>query len=209
MQNNKCKICRRLGVKLFLKGDRCLTPKCAMIKKPYAPGEPSKKRRNNMSEYGKELAEKQKLKNWYNLSEKQFSNYVKAVLAEKAKAKNPVLLLIQKLENRFDNVVFRLGWATSRPKARQLISHYHFLVNGKRVNIPSCQIAKGDKISINPASSKKKVFENLAKDLKKYEPPVWLKLDKEKIEAEIIGSASTEEALPPAEVSTIFEYYSR
>ncbi len=209
MQNNKCKICRRLGTKLFLKGDRCMTPKCAMIKKPYAPGEPSKKRRSNMSEYGKELAEKQKLKNWYNLSEKQFSNYVKAVLAEKAKAKNPVLLLIQKLESRFDNVIFRLGWAASRPKARQLISHYHFYVNGKRVNIPSYRLTKGDKISLNPGSQKKPVFENLAKDLKKYEPPVWIKLDKEKLEAEIIGSASTEEALPPAEVSTIFEYYSR
>ncbi len=209
MQSNKCKICRRLGTKLFLKGDRCLTPKCAMIKKPYKPGEPSKKRGRNISEYGKELAEKQKLKNWYNLSEKQFSNYVKAVLAKKGKSKNPVLVLIQKLEGRFDNVIFRLGFASSRTKARQLISHYHFYVNGKRMNIPSCQIVKGDKISINPSSMKKTVMIELAKNIKKYETPAWLRLDKEKVEAEMIGQASMEEALPPSEVSTIFEFYSR
>ena len=209
MQNRKCKICRRLGTKLFLKGERCLTPKCAMIKKPYPPGMRSQKRRRNISEYGKELAEKQKLKNWYNLSEKQFSNYAKEVLAERGKAENPVLLLVQKLESRFDNVIFRAGWATSRPKARQLISHAHFLINGKKVNIPSYRIAVGEKITISPVSSKKTVFATLTEDLKRYEAPSWIKLDKEKIKAEIIGKTSIEEALPPAEVSTIFEYYSK
>lgn len=205
----KCKICRRLGTKLSLKGERCLTQKCAMIRKPYNPGEKSKKRKGNMSEYGKELSEKQKLKNWYNLSERQFENYTIEVLEQKTKTENPVLLLIQKLESRLDNVIFRIGWASSRPKARQLISHRHFTVNGRRVNIPSYALKINDQIGIAAPSKKKKVFENLLKDLKNYEAPTWIKLDKEKLEGKIIAKPSVEEAIAPSEVSIVFEYYSR
>ena len=114
MKNTKCKICRRLGVKLFLKGERCLSPKCAMVKRDYAPGEKGKRRRRTFSEYGKELREKQKLKNWYNLRERQFRNYVKEVLAKRGKVEDAGSLLVEKLESRLDNVVFRMGFVSSR-----------------------------------------------------------------------------------------------
>lgn len=202
MQNNKCKICRRLGTKLFLKGEKCLSPKCPLIKKPYPPGLKKKRRAAALSEYGKELREKQKLRNWYNLKESQFRKYVK---------ENPSpSLLIQKLESRFDNVILRLGFAGSRAQARQFVFHGHFLINGKPVNIPSYQLKKGDKITVRPASQKKKIFSNLTPLLKKHQTiPTWLKLNAEKLAGEVTGIPTLEEAIPPAEISTIFEYYSR
>ena len=201
MINSKCKICRRLGVKLFLKGEKCMSPKCAMIKKPYPPGLRGKKRVSPLSEFGKELQEKQKLKNWYNLSERQFRKYVK-----ENPSPDP---LIQKLELRADNVIFRLGFAASHAQARQLISHGHFLINGKRITTPSHQLKKGDKIGINPISQKKKIFESLPTVLKKHQPPIWFKLNIEKLEGEVTGLPTLEEVSPPAEMSAIFEYYSR
>lgn len=209
MKSNKCKICRRLGVKLFLKGERCLSPKCSMVKRPYPPGMRRKRRRGNISEYGKELSEKQKLKNWYNLSERQFRKYVKEVLGKRGKVESAGSLLIKKLENRLDNVVLRLGFASSRAQARQIISHNHFLVNGKRVNISAYQVKKGDCIALCPGSRKKVVFQNLLTILKKHKPPSWITLDAEKLEGKIIGEPSLEEAVPPAEISAIFEFYSR
>ncbi len=208
MENNKCKICRRLGTKLFLKGEKCLTAKCPMVKRPYPPGLRGK-RRKILTEYGKELREKQKLKNWYNLREKQFSRYIKEALGKRGKAEDVSTLLIEKLESRLDNVVFRLGFASSRSQARQLVNHSHFLVNGKRVNIPSFQTKKGDKISLNVKSGGKNVFQNIKPGLKKYKPPSWLKLNPESMEGEIISSPSLEEVSPPAEISSIFEFYSR
>jgi len=210
MQNNKCKICRRLGVKLFLKGERCLLPKCSLTRKPYAPGMKKRTRgRRAFSEYAKELREKQKLKNWYNLKEKQFRNYVKEILNKRSHVEDASTLLIQKLESRFDNVIFRLGLSGSRPHARQMVSHGHFLINGKPVNIPAYQLKKGDKVSINLGSQKKKVFSNITPLLKKHQTPSWLKISPEKLEGEVIGKPSLEESSPPAEISTIFEYYSR
>ena len=203
MKNNKCKICRRLGIKLFLKGEKCLSPKCPLIKKPYPPGLKKKRRRAGaFSEYGKELREKQKLRNWYNLKERQFRKYVK---------ENPSpSLLIQKLESRFDNVILRLGLTGSRAQARQFVSHGHFLINGRPVNLPSYQLKKGDKITIRPASQKKKIFSNLTPLLEKNQTiPTWLKLNAEKLTGEVIGIPTLEEASPPVEISTIFEYYSR
>ena len=209
MINSKCKICRRLGTKLFLKGEKCLSPKCPIVRKSYAPGQKRKRRFGALSEFGKELKEKQKLKNWYNLKEKQFRNYVRDVLKRRGKVEDSAALLIQKLESRFDNVVFRLGFAGSHKKSRQLVSHGHFLINGRKVNIPSYQLKKGDKISINPFSKEKKIFSNVAIALKKHQAPSWLKLDTEKLEGEVIGKPRLEEVAPPAEISTIFEYYSR
>ena len=121
MENDQCRICRKLGTKLFLKGQRCFGPKCAVVRKPYRPGEKSKKSgKGGASEYGKELAEKQKLKNWYNLRERQFSAYVKKAIAGKSKKKgeDAGTLLMRSLEMRLDNVVFRLGFADSRRQAR-------------------------------------------------------------------------------------------
>jgi len=209
VKNAKCKICRRLGTKLFLKGERCLSPKCALVKKPYPPGMKGKRRRRGISEYGKELREKQKLRNWYNLRERQFRKYVKEVLEKRGRVEDAGALLIKKLAMRLDNVVFRLGFASSRIKARQLVSHNHFLINGKKINIPSYQVKKGDRISLAPNSQKKAVFQNINIILKKHEPPSWLKLNVEKSEGEIVSEPTLEEVAPPAEISTIFEYYSR
>jgi len=212
MEDAKCKICRRADRKLFLKGEKCFSPKCPMIKKAYPPGSARKKRGRALSEYGKELKEKQKLKEWYGLRERQFSKYVRAVLekAHRAKeAKNPAELLVNELESRLDSAVFRLGIAPNRAQARQLVSHGHFLVNGKSVDIPSFSLRQGDKISIRPHSLKKPGFGRLSENLKKYQAPSWLKLDKEKMEGEFVGIPNLGEVAPPAEISSIFEFYSR
>ena len=209
MINSKCKICRRLGIKLFLKGERCLSPKCPMVKRPYPPGQRRKKPVRSSSEYGKELREKQKLKNWYNLRERQFRKYVREVLEKRGKVEDAPTLLIRILESRLDNVIFKLGFSSSRAKAKQLVSHGHFLVNNKSVDIPSYQVKKGDKILLKPNSRKKNNFQNLSTILKKYQPPSWLSLDSEKLEGEVMGEPSLDEAAPPTKISSIFEFYSK
>ncbi|KKQ68068.1 MAG: 30S ribosomal protein S4 [Candidatus Nealsonbacteria bacterium RIFCSPLOWO2_12_FULL_39_31] len=209
MDNPKCKICRRLGLKLFLKGDRCFSPKCAMIKRPYPPGQKAKRKSKALSEYGKELAEKQKMKNWYNLRERQFAKYVREALDKRSKNEDAGALLFKKLESRLDSVVFRMGFASSRVQASQEVGHGHFLVNGKKIDVPSYHAKKGDKISISPFSAKKAPFQNLTAVLKKYNPPSWIKIDPEKLEGELIKDANMEEASFPIEVSSIFEFYSK
>jgi len=209
MINSKCKICRRVGVKLFLKGERCFSPKCAMVKRPYSPGGKMKRKVRSLSEYGKELKEKQKLKNWYNLKEEQFSKYVKKALGKRGKVEDARTFLIKELESRFDNIIFKLGWVSSHSQARQMISHKHFLVNGKRVNIPSYRLKKGDKITIHPSSLKLNIFQNLPTLLKKHQLPSWLELNLEKLEGEIKEEPFIEESDLPAEISVIFEHYSR
>jgi small subunit ribosomal protein S4 len=205
----KCKICRRAGAKLFLRGERCLSQKCSIIKKPYPPGQKAKKRMKALSEYGKELKEKQKLKNWYNLEEKQFRNYVKEILKTKSRALDARTRLIIALESRLDNVIFRLGFAPSRRAARQMVSHCHFTVNGKSVNIASYSVKKGDKINVVQNSLKKNIFQKLPSLLKKYNPPLWLQLKAENLEGKVVSSPNLEEAAPPAELSSIFEFYSK
>lgn len=180
-----------------------------MVKRPYPPGQKRKRRKVGLSEYGKELREKQKLKNWYNLGERQFKNYVKKVLAKKKKMEDPTASLIKILETRLDNVIFRLGWASSRRQARQLVSYGHFLVNRKSIDTPSYQAKSGDIISIKPQKMKKAVFQNLQNLLKKYKTPSWLELNIEKLEGKVTGEPTLEEAAPPVEVSAIFEFYSR
>ena len=214
-KTNKCKICRRAGIKLFLKGERCNSQKCAMIKRPYPPGMKGTRKTRGISEYGKELKEKQKLKNWYNLSETQFANYVKESLAmsrrpsARSTNQDAASILIRKLENRLDNMVFRFGFASSRPLARQMISHGHFFVNGKPVNIPSLQTKQGDKIRIRPNSSKTKYFKDIIPELKKKQIVSWLKFNADKLEGEVVSSPVLEEIAPPVEISAAFEYYSR
>ena len=209
MLNAKCKICRRLGVKLFLKGEKCLSPKCPMVKRAYPPGQKGKRRPTPLSEYGKSLREKQKLKNWYNLKERQFKNYVKKILERRGKVEDASSLLIKTLESRLDNVVFRLGFANSRALAKQLVSYGHFLVNGKSIDTPSYLVKNGDVISIKPQKTKKAIFQNLKNLLKKYKTPSWLALDVEKLEGKVIGEPTLEESAPPVEISAIFEFYSR
>ena len=209
MKDPKCKICRRAGIKLFLRGDRCLSQKCPMVKKPYPPGPKAKKRVKALSEYGKELKEKKKLKNWYNLEERQFRKYVREILKARGKVADAGAALIKVLESRLDNVVFKLGFAPSKLAARQMVSHRHFMINGRAINISSYLVKKGDKVSVNPHSTKKIIFQKLSSILKKHNPPSWLKLDAEKLEAKVIDSPNLEEAVPPAELSAIFEFYSK
>jgi len=181
-----------------------------MSRRPYPPGPTKKKRRvAALSEYGKELREKQKLKYLYNLKERQFRNYVKTILAKRERTESAPELLIQKLEKRVDNVVFRLGFAKTRQQARQLVSHGHFLVNGRKTTIPSQQVDIGDEVSIRPQSLSKGIFRDLTVYLKKYNPPSWLELDKVNFKGRVVANPSLEEAKPPVELSSIFEFYSR
>jgi len=205
----KCKICRRVGEKLFLRGERCLSPKCAIVKRAYPPGQKRKRRKGPLSEYGKELREKQKLRHWYNLEERQFKNYVNKILKKKGGVKDASGLFIKMLESRLDNVIFRLGFVLSRAKARQLVSHGFFLVNGKTMNFPAHQLKKGDVVKLKPEKSKKEIAKQFKNLVKKQTPPSWLKLNPEKLEAKVVGEPTPEEAAPPVEIAAIFEFYSR
>ncbi|MCX6721292.1 MAG: 30S ribosomal protein S4 [Candidatus Staskawiczbacteria bacterium] len=209
MQYDQCKTCRRLGQKLFLKGDRCFSTKCAMVRRAYAPGLQKKKRGGAPSEYKKSLEEKQTLKKWYGLSEKQFKRYVKETLEKMGKVENVSAELIKRLEIRLDNVVFRMGLAKSRVQARQMVSHGYFKVNGKPVNIPSYEVKKGDVVSVKENKKAKGIFKEISAQLKKHETPAWLVLEKDKLEAKSIGDPNIDEVKPPAEISSIFEFYSR
>lgn len=207
----KCKICRRLGVKLFLKGEKCLGPKCPMIKRPYPPGHKRKRKPLPLSEYGKEMREKQILKRWYNLKEKQFKRYVKEVLSLRGKVEEDLgEVLIKKLEKRLDNVIYRAGLASSRSQARQLVAHSHFLVNGKHAKSPSFEVKKGDEIKVKENSKNKPYFKHIALKLKEYQPPSWILLDKTNLKIKIIGEPSLIEAASPVEsISRVFEFYSK
>ena len=209
MHYDQCKTCRRLGQKLFLKGERCFSPKCAMVKRAYAPGPQRKRRGGAPSEYKKSLEEKQTLKKWYGLSERQFKRYVNETLEKMGKVDDVAAELIRRLEKRLDNVIFRLGFAKSRVQARQLVSHGYFLINGKPVNIPSYQVKKGDVVALKENKKAKGVFKELLNELKRKEIPAWLDLNKDKLESETIGEPSLDEVKPPAEISLIFEFYSR
>lgn len=189
MMQDKCKKCRRVGEKLFLKGERCFTPKCALTRKPYVPGPATKSgktRRASSTEYGIKLREKQKIKFSYGLRTRQFDNYTQEA-ENKAGGGNVASALYGFLEARLDNVVFRMGLADSRSVARQIVTHGHVMVNGRRVDIPSYRVSIGNKITVRPQSSAKAVFKDVDIKMKKHNPPVWLKLDKAKKEGEIIG----------------------
>jgi len=204
--DSKCKKCRRAGQKLFLKGERCFSQKCAMIRKPYIPGLHGKSRRRGLSEYGQQLIEKQKVRHVYGISEGQFKNYFKEIVGQKG---NKEELLANKLESRLDNVVFRLGWAQSRSLARQIVNHGHILVNQRKVDIPSYQVKKGDIIQIREKSKKLSLFRDLKITLKKYETPAWLSLDKQKLAGEIIDQPKVADLGKIGEIGMIIEYYSR
>lgn len=180
-----------------------------MVRRPYPPGKKGKRRFSVLSEYGKQLKEKQKIKNWYNLGERQFRKYVKEVLEKRGGAEDVTVILIRKLESRFENVIFRLGLAPSRAAARQMITHRCFFINDKTVNLPSYQLKVGDKVSIRPSAKKRGVFQKTAGVIKKHQPPSWLQLDAEKMEGKMVGLPKSEDAVLPVEISAIFELYSR
>ena len=209
MKQAKCKICRRAGEKLFLKGEKCNSSKCPMIKRPYAPGQKPKRRKAGLSEYGKELREKQKIRKGYNLSESQFRAYVKEVLDTNAHVEDVSSFFIQKVETRLDNIIYRLGWADSRAAARQMATHGHFLVNNKKTDIPSQRLKIGDKITIREGSKDKAIFKDLADKVKKATPVNWLKVDQKTFEVEVKKYPTIEDVQLPGELSVVFEHYSR
>jgi len=202
------KIERRLGEKLYLKGERSYSQKSAMTKKPYPPGMHGQKGSRKASEFAQQLKSKQKVRNIYRLLEKQFKNYIKKAANSK---KEPYEFILNKLENRLDNVVFRMGFGQSRDQAKQLVSHGHILVNGKRVTIPSFEVKVGDELKVREGSMKSPFFTTLMPLwLKKYDAPVWITLDKEKMTAKIKGHPTLmESGINVGDLQAIIEFYSR
>ena len=202
----RCKICRREGMKLFLKGQKCNTPQCAFAKRPYAPGEQGKKSRRKSSYYGLQLREKQKVKRMYGILERQFRRYFE--IASKSEGVTGEILL-QCLERRLDNVVFRLLFASSRSQARQMVKHDMFTVNGKKVDIPSYMVKKDDKIEFinqDRAASIKERIETLSKERS---VSGWLFLDKDRIKAEILRLPEKDDLIIPINERLIVELYSK
>lgn len=195
---------RSLGVKLFLKAHRCTTPKCAHVKRAKKPGMHGGARARALSEYGTQLKEKQKFQFSYGLRETQVKSLFKKALKTAEVTGDKFRSL---LESRLDNVVFRLGFAPSRSVARQLVNHGHILVNGRKTNISSFSVSVGKTISIKPQSQAMNMFKDLGESLKKYEPPVWLSLDKSKLEGKMIQKPSDFDN--SFDVNLVVDYYSK
>jgi small subunit ribosomal protein S4 len=196
---------RALGTHLHVKGVRCSSPKCALVRKPYRPGMHGKKRqKKGISDFGRQLREKQKFKVSYGLGERSLRRIFEEALR---KPGSVALRLVELLEGRLDNVVFRLGLALSRSMARQLISHGHILVNQKRVRSAGFEVKIGDIISIREISLGKSAFQNAKDLLKSYEPPSWLHVDKEKLEGRVL--AQPEDSAMPFEVNALVELFSK
>ncbi len=202
----KCKQCRREGEKLMLKGDRCNSPKCAMVKKNYPPGAHKDNRRPRQSDYSMQLREKQKAKKIYNILEKQFRLTFEKAKKQKGDAGENLLKM---LETRLDNTVYRLGFSKSRNHARQLVNHGHFTVNNKKVNIPSCQIKAGDVIKIKKTAKPVKAFENLKEKLKKHEAPGWLNINMEDLSGKVLHQPGKNDISANINTPMIVEFYSR
>ncbi len=200
-----CKICRREGQKLYLKGARCYSDKCAFERRPYAPGEHGQGR-TKVSQYGLQLREKQKVRRIYGLVEKKFRRYFE--MAEKAKGVTGENFL-QLLERRLDNVVYRMGFATSRQEARQLVLHGHIYVNDRKVGIPSYQINAGDIVKVKDASRKSKKFKEIFEINSELTPPEWLSVNMDKAEGKVLSLPEREDIDYPVEEHLIVEYYSR
>lgn len=203
----KCRKCRRAGEKLFLKGDRCASAKCAIVKRNYIPGVHGKKMRRGGSEYGMQLAVKQKIKRIYGVLEKQFRRHF-----EDAKRKKGVTgdMLLQRLEFRLDNIVYRMGFASSRALARQLVNHGLISVNGKRMSIPSAEVNVNDVISIKEEKKAKNYFKNLEQQLKnKKDFPSWISFDASKLEGKIVSAPEKEDIGINVDAQVVVEYYSR
>jgi small subunit ribosomal protein S4 len=202
---SECRLCRAENLKLFLKGDRCYSDKCAIDRRPYAPGQHGKSRRE-FSEYGNQLREKQKVKRIYGVLERQFRNYFKKAERKKGITGQNLLIL---LERRLDNAVYRLGFANSRNEARQLVKHSHFLVNGKRVNIPSYPIKPGDAIQLRDKSKNISGISEALESVARRGIPQWLELDKANLRGTVKSLPSREDVTMPIEEQLIVELYSK
>ena len=204
MFNTKEKQERSLGVRLFLKAERCNSPKCAMVRNATRPGLHGKAHRRAMSEMGQQLKEKQKIKFTYGIREAYLNKIFNMA------SKNPGVtgqMIISMLERRLDNVVYKLGLALSRSVARQLVSHGHIFVNNKRVSIPSYQVHVNDIVTIRSQSQSHPVFKDLSQNIQKIEPPVWLSIDKEKLEGKVVSLPKDFEI--PFDTNMVVDYYSK
>jgi small subunit ribosomal protein S4 len=201
-----CRLCRREGMKLFLKGERCYTDKCAIEKRNVPPGQHGRARRAKIVGYGIQLREKQKVKRTYGVLENQFRRYFEAADRQKGITGE---LLLQMLERRLDNVVYRLGFATSRPQARQLVRHGHFNVNGKKVDIPSYQVRLGDVVAVRQASAENPAIQHAMEEVKGRGIPEWLLLDPAARSGRISSLPTREQINLPAQEQLIVELYSK
>lgn len=200
-----CRLCRREGQKLFLKGERCYTNKCSISRRAYAPGQHGQGRKKT-SEYGLQLRAKQMTRRYYGVLESQFRHYYE--LAEHREGKTGEVLL-SLLETRFDNVVYRCGWGNSRAEARQLVVHGHFQINGKRVDIPSYLTKPGEVISICEKSRSSEKFKSVLEANASRPKPKWLEVNNEALEAKIIALPTKEDIDLPVEETLIVELYSK
>lgn len=205
-KNAKCRLCRREGEKLFLKGSRCNTQKCALTKRNFPPGMHGLVR-GGRSNYGKQLRAKQKAKRTYGIRENQFYKYYKEAERLKGVTGDNLLKL---LESRLDNVIYRSGLAESRNAARQLVTHGHFLVNKRRVDIPSLKVKPNDEIELRPLSQKLPHFKQILPFFKKSKPPSWMKIDPQKFKIQIVNQL-TKENIGESNIDTqvIIEFYSK
>jgi small subunit ribosomal protein S4 len=203
---SSCRLCRRENLKLFLKGDRCYGDKCAFERRAYAPGQHGQRRSGKASDYRLQLREKQKVKRIYGALEGQFRAYYNRAEKQKGITGTNLLLL---LECRLDNTVFRMGFASSRKQARQLVKHNHFLVNKKKVNIPSCQIKVGDVVEIKEKSRKVKLFADAMETVVRVGIPNWLEIDKDNFKGTLKAIPNREDLTMPIHEQLIVELYSK
>ena len=201
-----CRLCRREGQKLFLKGDRCYTDKCALERRAYAPGMHGNARNKKMSEYGVQLREKQKARRYYGVLESQFADYFEMASKRKGMTGENLLAI---LESRLDNVVYRLGFAMSRAEARQLVRHGHFTINGKKANIPSMLVNVGDVIELKDTSRSLDKFKGSLEANASRVIPNWLEMDKTHNTAKVVAVPAREDIDLPIEEHLIVELYSK
>ncbi len=201
-----CRLCRAEGIKLFQKGDRCFTEKCALDRRAYAPGEHGQSRRGKHSDYGVQMREKQKLKRMFGLLERQFRNYFHKADKQKGVTGSNLLLM---LERRLDNVIFRLGFANSRAEARQLVLHGHFFVSGKKVNIPSYLVGAGEEIQVREKSRNvTRILESMD-IVARRGIPQWLELDKDNFKGTFKRIPARDELTMPIQEQLVVELYSK
>ncbi|WP_027718570.1 30S ribosomal protein S4 [Desulfovirgula thermocuniculi] len=200
-----CRLCRREGIKLYLKGDRCYTKKCAIERRPYPPGMHGQARKKT-TEYGLQLREKQKARRIYGVLERQFRNYfAKAERQPGITGEN----LLRLLERRLDNVVYRLGLASSRREARQLVTHGHFTVNGRKVNIPSYLVKVGDVIALREKSKESPRIQELMERAREKTPPAWLEYDADQAQGRVLAFPTRDQIDTPVQEHLIVELYSK
>ena len=200
-----CRLCRREGAKLFLKGDRCYTEKCSFSRREYAPGEAGRKRVKE-SEYRMQLREKQKTKRLYGLLEKQFHHYYEMASRQQGVTGENLLRI---LESRLDNVVYRLGFAKSRAEARQQVRHGHIYVNGRRVDIPSFRVRPGDLVSVAPKAREMLVIKSALISNERVQVPAWLEIDIEKLQGSVLSLPNRDQIDADIREQLIVELYSK